>query len=121
MAMINAFQDLLNAMRRVGFRVVLAGNDILEQFATSDQIEDQIVVALLLNRIVQSNDVRMVQFATDSRLPIQLLKVTLRELLCVNYLGRKFKASGSLQALSNDRKCASLMVRVVFGGLRKLS
>lgn len=96
MAMINTFQDLLNAMRRIGFRVVLAGNDILEQFATSDQIEDQVVKAFLLYRIVQSNDVRMVQLATDSRLSIQLLKVSLREFLCVDYLGCKFKASGSL-------------------------
>lgn len=51
----------------------------------------------------------MVQLAADSRLSVQLLEVSLREFLCVDYLGCKFKASRSLYALSYDRKSASLV------------
>ena len=48
MAMLDALQDLLNASRRVGLAVELARDDVLEQLAAGDQVEDEVVEALLL-------------------------------------------------------------------------
>lgn len=55
MAMVDTFQNLLDAVRRVGFAVVFARHNVLEQFAACDEVEDEIVESLLLNRVVQTN------------------------------------------------------------------
>lgn len=39
-AMVDWFKDLLDTVRRVGFRIIFPGDDIFKKFATSDQIED---------------------------------------------------------------------------------
>lgn len=46
--MLDALQDLLNASRRVGLAVELARDDVLEQLAAGDQVEDEVVETLLL-------------------------------------------------------------------------
>lgn len=51
-AVVHAFQYLLHAMRRVCFRVELSCHNVLEQFAACYQIEDEIVKAFVLNRVV---------------------------------------------------------------------
>lgn len=44
-------------------------------WSTNVQIKDQIVEVLLLDAVVQSDYVRVLQLSTDSSLPFQLLKV----------------------------------------------
>ena len=48
MAMLDALQDLLDAFRGVGLAVELARDDVLEQFAAGDQVEDKVVEIFLL-------------------------------------------------------------------------
>ena len=72
-AVIDALQDLLDAVRRVGFAVELAGDNVFEQFASRHpgnaqlftrrssqknrnlQIKDEVVETFLLYAVVKSN------------------------------------------------------------------
>lgn len=53
--MVDRLENLLNAMGGIGLGIIFACHNVLEQFAAGDQIEYQIVIALLLDAVVQTN------------------------------------------------------------------
>lgn len=90
-------------MRSIGLGIEFTRHDIFEQFTASyavreskwesgneeikssstlcslskhSQIEYQIVIILFLYAVVQTNDVRVLKFATHARFTLQLLEVT---------------------------------------------
>jgi len=52
MAVVDALQNLLDAMGRIRFTVELTSNNVLKQVTTGHQIKDEVVIILLLDAIV---------------------------------------------------------------------
>ena len=48
MAVLNALQDLLDALGGIGLGVELPGHDVLEQLTPGDEVKHEVVAVLLL-------------------------------------------------------------------------
>lgn len=111
--MIDALKNLLDAVRGVGLGIKLPGDNVLEEFSASDEVEDEVVEVLLLNAIVQTDNVRVLQFAANSGLAFQLLKISGGQFLGVDDLGGELEAGVFLNAPPDNRKRAPAKDREV--------